>query len=159
MSESFDERLERAKEQSLGHLLMRSARLFNEHALAVVRSETGADIRPVHTSMFPHIELEGTRLTVLAERMGVTRQAVARYVSELEAHDMLERVADPTDGRATLVRFTSSGRERLLDGLRVLGRIEGQVAAGLGPERTELLRRVLTDLLGLLGDPKTEAPL
>ncbi|TNE88314.1 MAG: MarR family transcriptional regulator [Deltaproteobacteria bacterium] len=153
MARPFRDRLDQAKSQSLGHLLLKSARLFNEHALAQVREETGLDVRPVHTAMFPHIDLEGTRLTDLAERMGITRQAVARYVADLEAHALVERIPDPDDRRASLVRFTDSGREQLLGGLRVLGLVEARTAQKLGPERVELLRRTLADLVDLLESP------
>ena len=64
-------------------------------------------IRPAHTALFPHIDLSGTRQTALARRMGVSKQAVGQLVSELEQMGALERVPDPSDGRARLVRFAA----------------------------------------------------
>ncbi|MCO4743657.1 MAG: MarR family transcriptional regulator [Proteobacteria bacterium] len=152
MDDEFYERLESAKRNSTGQLLLRCARLFNQRALERVRTETGVRVRPAHTALLPHIDLEGTRLTTLAGRVGVSRQAVAKQVRELERHGLLERMPDSDDGRANLVCFSESGREMLLEGLQVLGRVEGEVANELGPARMQLLRRTLADMVRFLED-------
>jgi DNA-binding MarR family transcriptional regulator len=75
---------------------------------------------------------------------------VAKQVHELEQQGLVERTPDPSDGRAVLVSFSSAGREALLEGLLVLGRVEGELANELGPERMQLLRRTLGDMARLL---------
>ena len=145
------EELEARKRGSLGQVLMKAARLLNEQAIARVRARTGQDIRPAHTSVFPHIDLEGTRLTEIARRMGMSKQAVGQLVGELEEMGALERVPDPSDGRAKLVRFAQrDGRPALFDGLQVLAEFEADLRERLGEARIEALREHLGELLDVL---------
>lgn len=145
------EELELRKRSSLGQVLMKAARLLNEQALGRVRERTQQDIRPAHTAVFPHIDLVGTRLTVIAERMGLSKQAVGQLVGDLEAMGAVERVPDPSDGRAKLVRFCQrNGKLVLFDGLAVLLEFEAELAAELGRERLDTLHDHLDALLGAL---------
>jgi DNA-binding MarR family transcriptional regulator len=141
--------LEAEKAASTGQLLFRCARLWNEQALARWRAQSGVDIRPAHTALFPHIDLEGTRLTDLAQRVGTSKQAVAQLVDELEAMGGLERVPDPSDGRAKLVRFARGGAA-LLEGLGLLMEMEAELADAIGSSRMAALHDALTTLLPYL---------
>lgn len=145
------EELELRKRASLGQVLMKAARLLNEQALARVRARTQQEIRPAHTAVFPHIDLQGTRLTVIADRMGLSKQAVGQLVGELEAMGAVERVPDPSDGRAKLVRFCQrNGKLVLFDGLAVLVEFEAELAEELGRERLDTLHEHLEALLDTL---------
>jgi len=149
--DSFRAELERRKRDSVGQLLMRCARLFNEAALARMRVEMGLPgVRASHTSLFPFIELEGTRLTELAARVGVSKQAVGQLVEELEEMGILERAPDPADGRAKLVRFSARGRRGLLEGLAVLRGMEAELSARLAGGDMERLHGILLRLLEAL---------
>ncbi|MAE93300.1 MAG: MarR family transcriptional regulator [Deltaproteobacteria bacterium] len=143
----FERALEAAKSASTGQLLIRAARLFNERAVARGRTLRGLDLRPAHTAVFPHLSLEGTRMTTLAEKMGITKQAVGQIVAELERAEVLCRVPDPSDGRAKLVRFTAAGYRAVLDGMGVLREIENEFGAELGEALMARLKRDLTKLL------------
>lgn len=151
--QSYRAQLERAKRESVAQLLFKCARLLNEQALARVR-ELGdvPTLRPAHAALFPHIELEGTRLTELARRVGVSKQAVNQLVNELEAMATVERVPDPTDGRAKLIRFSARGREALLHGLTVLRGIEEELRAKIGDGSMRALHRALLELERVLVD-------
>lgn len=143
---AFREELERAKRASTAQLLFRCARRVNELALERLSARTRLPIRASHTALFPHVDLEGTRQTELARRLGVSKQAVNQLVSELEELGVLERVPDPSDRRATLVRFTQKKGRSLLDGLALLGEIERELEQAIGKERMEALH----DALGAL---------
>ncbi|MCB9741303.1 MAG: MarR family transcriptional regulator [Alphaproteobacteria bacterium] len=129
---------------------MRSARLFNEQGIARVRALGGEDVRLAHTRLFPHIDFEGVRPTELAERTGLTKQAVGQLVKEMEAQGMVRREPDPRDGRAVLVRFTAQGLEAMRHGLGVLGDLESELTEAVGPERMHRLREDLVVLLRAL---------
>jgi DNA-binding MarR family transcriptional regulator len=82
---------------------------------AVVRSlaaEAGgtAGLNPAHAQVFECLDPAGTRLTVLAQRAQMTHQAMGELVSDLVENGYLERVSDPADGRARLIRATARGR-------------------------------------------------
>lgn len=146
--EAYRNRLDRAKRASTLQLLFRAARLFDEQALRRIGEQRGRPpLRRAHTSLLPHIDLEGTRVGDLAERLGVTKQAVSQLVDDLEAMGVLERVVDEEDARARRVRFTAKGRAGLLDGLAVLGKLEAEAAAAIGQARMKELHTTLQKLL------------
>lgn len=148
---TFEGRLEQAKAESVAQLLFKCARLLNEQALARVEVPEGAPrLRPAHTSLFPHIDLAGTRLTDLAKRVGVSKQAVGQLVDELEQLGVIERVADPQDGRAKLIRFRQKRGKSLLDGLAHLKKFEDELATAIGKDRMAALHEGLTALLAVL---------
>lgn len=148
---AFEAEVERAKAQSVAQLLFKCARLLNEQAVARIEQPEGVPrIRPAHTSLFPHIDLEGTRLTTLAGRLGISKQAVGQLVDELEQMGALERVPDPSDGRAKLIRFSRASGRSLLDGLAHLGRIEAELREAIGGARMDALHDGLGALLAEL---------
>src|SRR6476469_5743919 len=99
----------------------KAARLANERALARAASDPARPpVRAAHTALFPHLDFEGIRLTDLAARVGVTKQAVGQLIDDLARLGMVERVADPTDRRAKRVRFSRRGHAALLHGLGIL---------------------------------------
>ncbi len=139
--------LEDAKRASTIQLLFRTARMLDEEALRRVATKPGRPkLRRSHTSLFPHIDLEGTRVSELAERLGVSKQAVSQLVDDLEQQGVLERVVDPEDARARRVRFTARGRAGLLDGLAILKELEAECAKVIGASQMEDLHRALSAL-------------
>lgn len=144
------EDVERAKQASAGQLLFKCARLLNEEAIARVKAQGGPGIvlREAHTRLLPHVAKEGTRLTELARKLGVSKQAVGQLVAELVENGVLAVEPDPQDGRARLVRFTPRGREAIVHGLGVLAAIERELAASVGKARL----RELGDTLARLGE-------
>ena len=102
------------------------------------------DIRPGHGCVFGGIDPEtGSRLTDLAERAMMTKQSVGEVTSDLERLGYVERVPDPDDGRAKLIRLTPKGQDAYAVGQRVIGDIEREWADRYGEERVAGLREVL----------------
>jgi len=141
--------LERLKRQSTAQLLFKCARLVDERALAKIREATGHPIRRAHTALFPHLDLDGTRITVLAARLGVSKQAVAPLVDELCQWGMLEKISDPSDGRARLVRFVG-GTAGIAAGLTVLASVETELAEQVGADHWSALHHALFALAQVL---------
>jgi DNA-binding MarR family transcriptional regulator len=139
-----NEALRRVTAGSTGQLLLKAARLLDERALERLATLPGAPpVRPAHTRLFPHLDLVGVRATDLAERLGVTKQAVAPLVADLVAWGVVEQVADPTDGRARLVRFSPRGLAALAHGLSLLAAFEDEVAGRVGSAQMAVFREVL----------------
>jgi DNA-binding MarR family transcriptional regulator len=106
-----------------------------------------SEIRPGHGCVFRFIDEEGTRLTELAERSGLSKQAVSEVVADLEALGYVERVPDPADGRAKTITLTARGHEALAAGQRILADIEQRWAEHFGEERIAQLRETVELLL------------
>lgn len=155
---SYEKRLAAAKRASTSHLLMRCARLVNERALASLPTPEGVDRpRAAHLALFPHIELEGgTRITTLASKLGITKQAVGQLVDDLERMGVVERVTDPNDKRAKRVVFTEAGRTSMLEGLAHLRGIDRDLGRAMGGETMGALHEALERLHDHLA-PEQEA--
>jgi DNA-binding MarR family transcriptional regulator len=105
------------------------------------------DIREGHGCVFGFIDLEhGSRLTDLAARSGVTKQAVGEAVAELERKGYLERVPDPEDGRAKIIKPTPRGVDAALTGRRLFAQVENDWAERYGEERVASLRECAEEI-------------
>jgi DNA-binding MarR family transcriptional regulator len=105
------------------------------------------DVREGHGCVFGFIDLEnGSRLTDLAERSGLTKQAVGEAVAELERKGYLERVPDPEDGRAKIIKLTQRGVDAALTGRRLFAEIEIDWAERYGEERVASLRECAEEI-------------
>jgi DNA-binding MarR family transcriptional regulator len=133
--------------RSTFELLFRAARLVNERAVSAVRRDGAAQLRLAHTQLFPHITFDGVRITTIAKRLEVSKQAIGPLVDELVAAGLVERVDDPSDARAKLVRWTRRGRAALRHGLGVLTRLERELAPRVGRARMAALADTLERLI------------
>lgn len=105
------------------------------------------DIQPTHgNNLFRHIDGDGSRITEIAERAQLTKQYIGNLAEYLEARGYVERIPDPTDGRAKIVRFTEQGRDVERVAEQVLGQIEEELTARLGDEKMTHLRALLAEL-------------
>ncbi len=128
--------IDAAKQRNLGNLLLRSARLFD--ALAFERWSAGhPSIRRAHLQLMPHLDLAGTRITELARRAEISKQAVGQLVTDMEAGGYVERVPDPSDQRAKIVVLTKRGRDAVIEGLAVFDALKNELIAELGAEVVE----------------------
>jgi DNA-binding MarR family transcriptional regulator len=116
---------------------------FSEELTRRVSETRFSDIRLTHGCVFGNIDPEGTRLTDLAERAFMTKQSVGEVVSDLEQRGYVERVPDPTDGRAKIIRLTERGREAMALGRGIIDEIEREWAERYGAERVAALREAL----------------
>ena len=108
------------------------------------------DIPATYTIVFAHIDTQGIRLSELAKRAQLTKQLVTYLVTALEERGYVERVPDPHDGRAKIVRLTERGRQAAQIGSEIIEGIERAWAASLGPEDMDELRSLLERLVGVL---------
>jgi DNA-binding MarR family transcriptional regulator len=108
------------------------------------------DVRPAHFTVFQHMPPEGIRLTALADAALMTKQSMGYLVDDLETLGYAERVPDPTDRRAKVVRLTVRGRAVEETVRTVIRQIEADWAARLGQEEYQHLTRLLRALIALL---------
>lgn len=113
----------------------------------------GHELRPSTTQVIPNLPEAGLRMSELAERLRLTLQRTGQLVAELEALDYVERVVDPSDGRARIVVFAERGRALLRDIDEITDEILGRFSEAIGRDRLERLCGLLAELDAALHGP------
>jgi DNA-binding MarR family transcriptional regulator len=108
--------------------------------------EAGFDLTLAQARLAARIGEHGSRLTDLAEQGQITKQSAGFLVDQLEQAGLVERVPDPADARARLVRFTERGLRLVLVARKVETQILREWRRHLGPERFAALQDSLTAL-------------
>jgi DNA-binding MarR family transcriptional regulator len=103
-------------------------------------------LRPSHYRLLDYTPSEGIRLTDLAHRANMTKQALGEMVATLQAAGLVEVSPDPRDGRARLVNLTPEG-SRVRDRIqRTIGAIERDLRGRVGAEKWAVFREVLDEM-------------
>jgi DNA-binding MarR family transcriptional regulator len=77
-------------------------------------SDAGLGLTPGEGRALAHAARAGmVRQNVLAERIGIEAMTLSTYIDRLEAKGLVERVPDPDDRRAKLVRLTVAASDAL----------------------------------------------
>jgi DNA-binding MarR family transcriptional regulator len=108
------------RQTHLGRLLGQALRRFDERVLhlmahnlevplALSNLAARAQVSAAHIHITRHLALEGSRLSDLASRAGMSKQAMGDLVDQCEAWGLVVRATDSRDKRARLVRFTETG--------------------------------------------------
>jgi DNA-binding MarR family transcriptional regulator len=104
------------------------------------------ELRPAHARLMVFLGWEGSRITDIARAQDVTKNAVGQLVTELEDLGYVERVPDPADGRAKIVRYTRKGRALIADAATIAEKLDAEVEAIVGTRRLDELRSTLADI-------------
>jgi DNA-binding MarR family transcriptional regulator len=139
----------------LGALLWRASVAHVDRMLAELAALGYADLARAHMKIFPVLEAAGTRITAMAVRLQVSKQAVAKLIDDLERRGYLYRDADARDGRARLVKLTPRGASLLRDAVAVRRRIEEKILAELPPSERDAIHSTLRTLTAALADRET----
>lgn len=111
------------------------------------------DARPGHGLVMGHLGgADGMRLVDLAQRAGVTPQAMGQLVDRLEALGYVERRPDPSDRRAKLIHLAERGRAGGVVAGAAVRRQEKRLRAVLGDAGYERFRRALEKLVAAGSD-------
>ncbi|MGJ5180837.1 MarR family winged helix-turn-helix transcriptional regulator [Bradyrhizobium oligotrophicum] len=94
---------------NVGRLLNNAMRRFEARVLALMAESGHGETRIAHVSLTRNLDVEGTRLTELARRASMSKQAMGELVDQCSELGLVVREADPQDGRARIVRFTPTG--------------------------------------------------
>ena len=133
------------RQTHLGRLLAMAGQRFDARVLALMahnadlplalshlagRGQLGAS----HIQITRHLPLAGCSLTALAERAGVTKQAMGKLVDQCAAWDLVQRLPDPRDARAVRVVFTPSGQLWLAAYQQAVQQAEAEFRQAVGAE-------------------------
>ena len=109
------------------------------------------DMTPAFASLIPLLDATGARPTMLAQRAGITKQAISQLVRELEERSYVEQVSDPTDTRAKIVRLTKRGIQLRTACIGARQELQQTAMAALGKTRLTRLRNDLREVAAVLG--------
>jgi len=129
----------------MGNLMSRSLDRFDARVLTLMsRNEAvplslsnlaaRGQLTAAHVQITRHLPVEGTRLTDLAARAGVTKQAMGKLVDQCEAWGLVRRTSDRLDARARTVRFTPMGQAWLGAFQMAVTQAEDEMRQAIGAE-------------------------
>ena len=128
----------------LARLLLERFKWFESALLQRLEDAGYPGLGVSHSALFAALDRDGTRPAELARRLGVTRQSAHQTIHELVAMDLLELVADPEDGRASLARLTAAGRDHVKVARGIFKDLEGVLEKRIGSKNVDALRRSLS---------------
>ena len=140
-----------------GLLLYLPYRAMEKRVFDAVAAAGFDDFTPAQARVFQRIAPNGNRLTDLAEQAQITKQSTGFLVDQLQHAGYVERVPDPTDARARLVRVAARGAAVLPVAEAAVAEVEAEWAAHLGSSKLAGLREALS-LLREITDPWAAAP-
>lgn len=125
----------------LGHAMRRfDARVLQlmaravEVPLALSNLAARDQVSAAHIHITRHLSLAGDRITDLAEKAGMSKQAMADLVGQCEAWGLVTRATDPLDARARRVRFTETGLAWLQAFHDAVAQAEAEFVESVGEE-------------------------
>lgn len=130
----------------LGTLLRDPALAINEIVSDELARRGFEGFRPAHGTVGQHIVDQGSRVTELAHLAQISKPSVVYLVNDLERLGYVERVPDPTDGRAKLVRLTERGVNAQRAAREIVSQIENDWSRVLGRRDFAALRALLERL-------------
>ena len=136
---------DRWRQTHLGRLMGSALRRFDarvlqlmarnvEVPLALSNLAARDQVTAAHVHITRHLALQGDRLTDLAQRAGMTKQAMANLVDQCEAWGLVTRQADPLDARARRVCFTPTGLAWLQAFQDAVAQAEAEFRAEVGQD-------------------------
>lgn len=136
---------DRWRQTHLGRLLGDALRRFDARVLQLMARDVQVplalsnlaardQVSAAHVHITRHLSPQGSRLTELAERAGMTKQSMADLVEQCLAWGLVTRERDPLDARARLVCFTPTGLAWLAAFRAAVAQAEAEFRAEVGAE-------------------------
>lgn len=131
------------KDMLIGALLRVPAQAIQRRLIAELNAAGFDDLRVPHMAVLQFPGPDRVRPSALAERAGMSKQAMNQLLKSLESLGYLVRSDAPDEGRARIVRVTRRGRAAYAKIHDILRDIERDWSAELGPTRFAELKELL----------------
>jgi DNA-binding MarR family transcriptional regulator len=133
----------KTRDMLIGALLRVPAEAIHRRIIHDLNASGFEELSMPHMALFRFPGPNGVRPGVLAERAGMSKQAMNRLLRSLEDLGYLVRSDAPDEGRARIVRFTKRGHAAYARAVDVLREIEHEWRAELGPKDFAKLKQIL----------------
>ncbi len=140
-----------AAADDFGLLCMVVANGFTDAVLARLAEGGFDDAKFAHGFVVQGLLAGDRTVTELAERLGISAQAVSKTVQEMESMGYLERARDPEDGRAWTLAMTPRMRESIALSRQARLDTQQRLLSRLGPERSATVLAALRDIADEFG--------
>jgi DNA-binding MarR family transcriptional regulator len=131
------------KDMLIGALLRVPAQAIQRRIITELNAAGFEELRVAHMAVLQFPGPDGIRPGLLAERAGMSKQAMNQLLRSLEGLGYLVRSDAPDQGRARIVRFTKRGRAAYAKTYDILRDIEREWSTVLGPKRFAALKELL----------------
>jgi DNA-binding MarR family transcriptional regulator len=131
------------RHDNVGRLLNNAVSRFESRVLELMSQSGHPEARISHVSLTRNLDLAGTRVTELARRAGMTKQAMGELVSQCGTLKLVVTSVDPADKRARVVRFTPAGLRWLDAFRRAVDQAEREMRDEVGAMPMDVLRGAL----------------
>lgn len=125
--------------KNAGRVMHSALHRFENRVLQLMDEMGFSQTRPTHINLTRHLDLEGTRISLLAERAAMTTAAMSELIDQCEKLGLVKRHPDPTDKRARIVRFTPYGFDWLDAFGNSLKKAEMEMADEVGQDAFNLM--------------------
>lgn len=133
----------KTRDMLIGALLRVPAEAIHRRIIRELNAAGFKGLSLAHMAVLRFPSPDGVRPGVLAERAGMSKQAMNRLLGALEELGYLMRSDAPGEGRARIVHFTRRGYEAYAKIVAVLRKIEREWKAELGPRDFAKLKKLL----------------
>ena len=133
----------KTKDMLIGALLRVPAEAIHRRIIHDLNAAGFNELSLPYMALFRFPGPDGVRPSVLAERAGMSKQAMNRLLGSLEDMGYLVRSDAPDEGRARIVYFTKRGHAAYARALEVLRDIEHEWRAELGTKDFAQLKELL----------------
>jgi DNA-binding MarR family transcriptional regulator len=128
----------------IGALLRVPAQAIHRRIINELNAAGFEDLRVPHMAVLQFPGPDGVRPGTLAERAGMSKQAMNQLLRSLEDLGYIIRSDAPDEGRARIIRFTKRGRAAYSEVHDILRDIEREWKAELGPKDFGQLKELLS---------------
>ena len=127
----------------IGALLRVPAHVIHRRIIQELNAAGFDELRLPHIAVLQYPGPDGARPSVLAERAGISKQAMNQLLRSLEDLGYLVRSDSPEEGRSRIVRFTRRGRAAYAKIYDILRDVEREWSAELGAKNFTQLKEQL----------------
>jgi len=127
----------------IGALLRIPSQAIHRRIVAELNAAGFEELRLPHMAVLQFPGPDGARPIELAERAGISKQAMNQLLRSLEATGYIDRTDAPHQSRARIVLLTDRGHAAYAKIHEILRAIENEWRAELGPERFARLKGLL----------------
>ena len=136
----------RGRPTPLGSLLTAAGQRLSAELDQALSAAGFPDLRSAHAPVFMAIDPQGSRVTELATRTKMTKQAIGELIRYLADRGYLTISADPNDGRAKKIELTAHGWKAITVGEHVIASFDQWLQELIGEDRVTELRQILTTI-------------